>query len=613
MKRHIQEPGIRKWSGTDLVELQSEPFKALDGFFGNFGPMVLSGCNVSGNTIAPGLVILPETADGKTTYRIATFAGLADAQFPVYLTLLKTPLTREYVNATDKVIAYEYTAVVGDTARKNLTIEVTGGITFMEALQDSKHRFVTDEDKVNWNNKKSEDCSPFAIFDGIGTTGRVLTGKAPSDYYGTIVYLESQKTFLKRIPPLPGRVGMIVYYTDWEGREKYTEEYLPELSGSAGPGTIPYMNKLYLCDGIMYYWTGDVLEKVGGSDKENYSMLINKPCINGVELQGDVSLQALGLVETTCPFTEIVEDDVTIEQMSFGSASGDIVFVTPKNTFALRVNPVPKPGIASQAKFYNNWIGAQDFVEFYTPPLGDGAAYPRPPLGRIYSIGQVRYYWDGTGLKVYGYNGGNGQTGISPMVEFDGVIENVQVQMASVTGSGRVFFAKNSRFGQGGSGENLNIFVINIGNIYYSNWIGREKYSDDTLTPYSGKLYRCGGSLHLWDGATLNDVAVANTVSMSFGTLLKQAHSTDTQVKGVIGNDFDRLYKAVRNNASLRDITQSESEPAQITARCKTANGSRQVTIYFPFEYYQAATMSTLTISEDFTANAQHFKMAAES
>ena len=46
MRRHVQEPGIRKWSGTDLIELENEPLKAIDGFFCEYGDMVIKGCEV---------------------------------------------------------------------------------------------------------------------------------------------------------------------------------------------------------------------------------------------------------------------------------------------------------------------------------------------------------------------------------------------------------------------------------------------------------------------------------------------------------------------------------------------------------------------------------------
>ena len=37
MKRHVQFPGIRKWSGDDLMELQGEGLSIADRFFSQYG------------------------------------------------------------------------------------------------------------------------------------------------------------------------------------------------------------------------------------------------------------------------------------------------------------------------------------------------------------------------------------------------------------------------------------------------------------------------------------------------------------------------------------------------------------------------------------------------
>ena len=55
MKRHVQYQGIRKWSGDDLLELQSEPLRVIDSFFAQWGNCVICGCAVSGNSIGAGL------------------------------------------------------------------------------------------------------------------------------------------------------------------------------------------------------------------------------------------------------------------------------------------------------------------------------------------------------------------------------------------------------------------------------------------------------------------------------------------------------------------------------------------------------------------------------
>lgn len=603
MKRHVQEPGIRKWSGTDLVELQSEPLNALEGFFGNFGPMILSGCEITGKTIAAGLVVLPEYENGKiATYRIATFAGTTVKEFPVCLELHKEELKRMYENTEIKPIAYEYTAVAG-TGSQGLILNETGNLTFKEALQDATHRFVTEKERDYWNEKVSRIRSPFILFDGIETGGRLIKGKAP--FFGSsmqTVYLTADKTFARKVYLNPGRYYLPTYYSDWEGREEFTEFYPENQTGT----TTPYVEKLYLCHGVLYFWNGSELEKIGINEKENYSTLINKPRINGVTLEGDLSLDALGLREKTCPFKEILDEDITPLAASISSSNGDIVFLSRRNTFAFRTNPASGGGIIGQPLYYNNWMGAEDYVEFYTPSDGDGDVHTRPPLGRIYSIGQVKYYWDGNGLKVYACDG-NGPGGRSTFTEFGGIVENVRIEMQSSVYSGTAMFARNSHYSQNTvNPENLNLFVINIGGKYYPNFARREKYSDENLIPYPEKLYKCGNKLYIWDGTTLRDTCTTDTLSMCFGNLLSQPHSTEAQVKAVTGTSFEILCEAVKKNSSLLDISRSEEEAAQVTGQCKTSGGKSQVVISFPFEFYQAATLSTLTIYEDYTADARH-------
>lgn len=153
MKRHVQTAGIRRWSGDDLIELQSEPFKVLDKFFAQFGPMIVSGCTISGTTIAEGLVLLP---DGDGGARVAPFKGASGISvFPVYLTLKKDTISREYENATVQPIVYSYEAVLTQIKPASdafITISNTAkNNTFVEAIQDSLHRLVTDKQITEWS------------------------------------------------------------------------------------------------------------------------------------------------------------------------------------------------------------------------------------------------------------------------------------------------------------------------------------------------------------------------------------------------------------------------------------------------------------------------------
>ena len=148
MKRHVQTTGVRRWAGDDLVELQGEPFRALDGFFSQYGSHIITGCEVTGNTIVPGIVGLFGTDENNNaTYKIAPFAGATVVAFPVYLYLQRTAVTRLYDDGAVKPVVQQYTAELSTTIPPGvdyLSINSGGGKGFTDAIQDSMHRFTSD-------------------------------------------------------------------------------------------------------------------------------------------------------------------------------------------------------------------------------------------------------------------------------------------------------------------------------------------------------------------------------------------------------------------------------------------------------------------------------------
>lgn len=105
MKRHVQLPGVRKWSGDDLLELQGENLKVLDGYFSQGGNCVLCGCEMGETSIAAGIV----TLGGK----VMAFDGAVNVEmFPAYLIPSKTDITREYLDDVVRNIAEQYKALL---------------------------------------------------------------------------------------------------------------------------------------------------------------------------------------------------------------------------------------------------------------------------------------------------------------------------------------------------------------------------------------------------------------------------------------------------------------------------------------------------------------------
>lgn len=156
MKRHTQQPGIRQWAGEDLLELQSEPLKALDGFFEEYGPCVIKGCHLTDNgdstyNLSPGLVALAGTdAAGDATFKVVPFSGIDALPLPVYLTLTHSVVERPYINGQVKPIAYDYRAGVSairPDSGEYLELSADSIPRFVDVIQNAEHRFFTDAER----------------------------------------------------------------------------------------------------------------------------------------------------------------------------------------------------------------------------------------------------------------------------------------------------------------------------------------------------------------------------------------------------------------------------------------------------------------------------------
>lgn len=114
MKEHVQEYGVRRWAGDDLVELQGEPLEAIQKLVEPYAPCIIQGCEVNAaeKRIGSGMVALWEVDENnqKKGVKIARFAGCVTEKFPVYLSLKRTPEERVYVDGKNKPIAHNYMA-----------------------------------------------------------------------------------------------------------------------------------------------------------------------------------------------------------------------------------------------------------------------------------------------------------------------------------------------------------------------------------------------------------------------------------------------------------------------------------------------------------------------
>ena len=210
MKRIVQEPGIKKWAGDDLVSLQEEPMKVLDLMFKPYGACIIEGCQVVGSEIKPGIVALQGVgSNGLDTFKVVPFAGQINiASFPVYLVLAVDAQMREYVDGEAKPVAYSYYAAVSTvipSGSNYITINTTGNRYLVDAIQDSKHRFATDAEKTTWNAKASTAVATTgangllsntdkAKLDGIASNANNYTH--PSTHPATMIVQDANNRFV---------------------------------------------------------------------------------------------------------------------------------------------------------------------------------------------------------------------------------------------------------------------------------------------------------------------------------------------------------------------------------------------------------------------------------
>jgi hypothetical protein len=113
MKTQVQEAGIRKWFGSDLISLQDEITRAIQfGVLGSKGSnLILSGCIRSGAgpyTYSAGICLIND--------QLCDFAGYAGAAATIYLQLSENNTTRPYLNGTVGDVSLDFSAYVSTVA-----------------------------------------------------------------------------------------------------------------------------------------------------------------------------------------------------------------------------------------------------------------------------------------------------------------------------------------------------------------------------------------------------------------------------------------------------------------------------------------------------------------
>lgn len=168
MRRHIQDIGVRKFFGEDLIELQGEGFKILDAFFGQYGNAILEGVEITATegglfNLSKGIVGL-SVIDPKTglgTIKIMPFAGATDIVLPAYLTAVVEPITRVYGDNKVKPIAYNYKAEVRGVAPETPYIEVaeTETVRFVDIILAFANNYTDASKDDTLNNVEIKDAA----------------------------------------------------------------------------------------------------------------------------------------------------------------------------------------------------------------------------------------------------------------------------------------------------------------------------------------------------------------------------------------------------------------------------------------------------------------------
>ena len=94
---------------------------------------------------------------------------------------------------------------------------------------------------------------------------------------------------------------------------------------------------------------------------------------------------------------------------------------------------------------------------------------------------------------------------LDDVVEFANIVQTANILQESYNGEGTVVYV---------SSANKFALLVNSDsstNKYYSNWIGRDNYEDNSLVPLEGKIFvdKSTNKLYRWNGSTLKEVSAA--------------------------------------------------------------------------------------------------------
>ena len=249
MKRQVQQAGVRKYFGDDLVGLQAEPFAAIDAFFAEHGPCIIQGCEVTSNSaggydVAAGMVALDaeDTAEVRRVM-VMPFAGAAGVSMPLYLSAQRQAISRVYGDGKSKPIAYDYKAVASAVkpAEGTAYLEITaaGGLRFVDVMQDAAHRFITDAERTKWNaaqdNAESHADNAAAEAEETAVRDAVLRGRTTGAVMGKGLFKSSAAALTTEVAGQP-HTTVVVFVTPATASSGNLSVYNEGTGGNIGYG-----------------------------------------------------------------------------------------------------------------------------------------------------------------------------------------------------------------------------------------------------------------------------------------------------------------------------------------------------------------------------------------
>lgn len=109
---------------------------------------------------------------------------------------------------------------------------------------------------------------------------------------------------------------------------------------------------------------------------------------------------------------------------------------------------------------------------------------------------------------------------LDDVVEFANIVQTANILQESSNAEGTVVYVSSA-----------NKFALLVSsdsstNKYYSNWVGRDNYEDDSLVPLEGKIFvnKSTNKLYRWNGSTLKEVS-----------------ATEIKVPSITNNEIDNM------------------------------------------------------------------------